>query len=155
MQKISTTGFIDEQGKLQIAERDRFIEAVAAHPGTSVVITVDKIRNGISHRQRAYFYGVIVEVLHGFFQGTGVECTKDDVMNLLKDRFLFREQLCPITSKYMKVYISMSSNEGAMDMVEFTEKKEAIQRWGAEKLNLEIPDPDPNWRMYKKKNDET
>lgn len=150
MKTVIDTGFIDENGKLQITHQARFVKAIAAFPNTPVEIVVSPVRNGITHKQRRYFFGVIVDLLHSFFEGTGVRCTKQDVLDLLKDRFLYREHLCPITSKYLKVPISLSNSEKAMTKEEFQKAKEAIQQWGAETLGgLDIPDPDPQWRMYK------
>lgn len=150
MKTVSDTGFIDENGKLQITHQARFVKAIAAFPNTPVDIVVSPVRNGITHKQRKYFFGVICDVLQLFFEGTGVKCDKEDVLNLLKDRFLYRENLCPITGKYLKVPISLSNGEKALTMEEFQKAKEQIQQWASEKLSLEIPDPDPNWRMYKK-----
>ena len=45
--------------------------------------------------------------------------------------------------------MSLGDNEAAMNHAEFTEKKEQIQQWCSEKFDLYIPDPDPNWKMYK------
>lgn len=153
MDEIKTPAFIDENGKLQLQHRDSFASTIACFPNTAGTLIFEPHRNRISHNQRKYFFGVIVDLLEGFFTASGTECTKQDVLDMLKDRFLFREKLCPITHKYIRVPISMSAAEGGMDMKEFSEKKEAIQKWGAEVLHLEIPDPDKNWRMYKKEKD--
>lgn len=154
MEAISTSAFIDATGKLDLHNRASFAATIACYPNTPGTISFEPHRNSISHNQRKYFYGVVVEILHSFFVSTGErpeETTKEDVMDFIKDRFLFREKLCPITSRYIKVYISLSANKGSMTMEEFTEKKEAIQQWAMEKLRLEIPEPDKNWRMYKLK----
>lgn len=156
MPKIETSAFIDIHGVLQIHDREKFSRALKGQPNTPGTITFEPIKNKITHAQRKYFYGVIVEILQAFFITTGDdEVKKIDVMDLLKDRFLFREKMCPITHKYMKVPISLSDNEGSMTRAEFTEKKEAIQKWAMETLELELPEPDPNWRMYKKNDDGT
>jgi len=133
--------FTDSSGRLQIPSREAFLEALRAHPDLSGEIIFQPYHNGISNRQRRYFYGVVVEVLHGFFLSTGVSCSKQDVVEMLKDKFMFREKLCPITSRYVKVPISLSANDGAMTKEEFQDKKEAIQRWAAEVLSVDVPNP--------------
>lgn len=154
MDEIKTPAFIDEHGKLQLQHRDSFAATIACFPNHAGTLIFEPHKNRISHNQRKYFFGVIVDLLEAFFTSTGVECTKQDVLDLLKQNFLFREKLCPITNKYMRVPISMSDSEGGMDMKEFTEKKDAIQKWGAEVLKIEIPDPDKNWRMHKKEKED-
>lgn len=149
MKEIRSTAFIDEHGKLQITHREKFAAAIAAHPNMPCEVVVEPVKNSISHKQRKYFFGVIVDLLQGFFETTGVPCDKQDVYDLLKDQFLYREKMNPISNRYVKVPMSLSDHEAAMNRAEFTEKKEAIQQWAAEKFDLEIPDPDPHWRMYK------
>lgn len=149
MKAITDTGIIDDKGKLQLTHREKFAAAIAAHPGKAVEITVAPVRNGISHRQRKYFFGVVCDILQLFFESTGITCTKQNVADLLKDRFLFREVLCPITGRFIKIPISLSDSEGAMTKEEFQKAYAEITQWASEKLNLEIPSPDPNWKMYK------
>lgn len=150
MKEIDFTGYIDANGTLQISGNDALKAAIKANPNTAVVGKISPFRNTISGAQRRYFFGVIADILLAFFKSTGVDCTKDDVVDLLKDRFLFREQMCPITGRYNKKPISLSDREKSLTREEFSEKKESIQRWAAESLNgLYIPDPDPNWRLYK------
>lgn len=139
-----------EHGKLLLSQDKWFRRCIAEAKDCSVVLICERLSDGITNQQRRYFYGVVVDVLHSFFTSTGEEYSKQDIVDFLKDRFLFREKMCPIGRSYLKVPISLGKNERGMTMEEFQEKKEAIQRWGAEKLGLDIPDPDPNYRMYKK-----
>jgi len=151
MEDIWTSATIDDNGTLVLHDRPAFAATLACFPGTAGRIVFEPHRNVISHNQRKYFFGVIVDILHAFFVTTGEDnVTKADVYDFLKERFLFREKMCPITHKYIKVPISMSDKDGSMDMKEFSEKKEAIQKWGSTTLGIDIPEPDKNWRMYKK-----
>lgn len=150
MEEIKTPCFIDANGKLQLQHRDSFAATIACFPNHAGTLIFEPHKNRISANQRKYFFGVFVEQLEAFFTSTGVECTKADIYDLLKEKFLFREKMCPIQNRYIKVYISLSDNDGSMTHQEFTDKKEAIQKWSAEVLNLVLPEPDPNWRMYKK-----
>ena len=152
MGPIEDSAWIDECGKLRLTHEKLFVEAIAAHPNTPGMLIFKPHSNRITHNQRKYFFGVIVNIIHSYFQAVGNdEVRKINVVNFLKERFLFREEMCPITHRFQKVYISLSDNDGAMSHAEFTENKEAIQRWAAETLNgLYIPDPDKNWKMYKK-----
>lgn len=155
MEEIKTTFYITNDGKLRLNNEAAFKAAVTCFPGAAGTLTLEPHRNRISHNQRKYFFGVVVEILQVFFEGTGVQCTKQDVLDLLKDRYLFREKLCPITGRFMKVPISLSDSDGAMTHQEFQKAYESIVQWGVETLNVDIPPPDPNWRMYKKEKDAT
>lgn len=154
MDDIDFTGFIDEHGRLKITNDAHLKASIACYPNTPIIGKISPFRNRITHNQRKYFFGVIVNALYAFFNSTGNEVTKADVYDFLKERFLFREKMCPISHRFIRVYISLSDKEGSMTREEFTEKKEAIQRWGAETLRLDLPDPDPAWRMYKQSKDE-
>jgi hypothetical protein len=73
-----------------------------------------------------------------------------DVVNFLKDKFLYYEKMCPITGKYIKIPYSLGNNDEGLPIEIFTEKKELIQQFGAEILDIQIPEPNPNYKMYKK-----
>lgn len=149
MQPIKATGFISIHGRLTLSDEQRFKQELAAHPDTAVEVTVEKIKDGISGQQRKYFFAIVVGTLHAFFLSTGTECTKQDVLDFLKDRFLFREKLSPIDGRFHKVPISLGSGEKALTKEEFNTAKEAIQMWASTTLNLVIEDPDKNYKMYK------
>lgn len=154
MEEIETTAFIDTDGKLQINHRDKFIAAISGHPNTAGTLKFLPHSNRVTHNQRKYFFGVVVKIIYSYFQAIGDESVKKvHVYNFLKERFLFREEMCPITNRFIKVYMSLGDNEAGMNHSEFTEKKEQIQQWCSEKFDLYIPDPDPNWKMYRDEKD--
>ena len=139
-----------QSGKLILSSRQWFSECISKSQDCQVEITVTKFLSGITHQQRKYFYGVVVDILYEFFKQSGDEYDKADIVDFLKDRFMYREKMCKISRMYLKVPISLGNNDRGMTMEEFQEKKEAIQRWAIERLGIDIPEPDPNWRVYKK-----
>lgn len=153
MDNIIDSAFIDAHGKLKLTHAEKFAAVLACHPNTPGTVTFEPHRSGISHQQRKYFFGVVCEVLVGFFESTGIRCTKQDVLIFLKDRFLFREVLSPIDGRFMKVPISLSAGEKALTKDEFNKCYEAIVEWAATKLGLDIPPPDPNYKMFREKKD--
>src|SRR5574337_752452 len=108
MNDICSSAFIDQHGKLQIQHRDKFTQAIAAHPNTPGEVVFRPHKNRVSANQRKYFFGVIVGILYAYFQMMGDdEVKKVNVYNFLKEQFLFREQMCPITHRFIKVYMSL------------------------------------------------
>ncbi len=149
MEPIKDSAFIDASGKLTLVHAATFAAAIACFPNTPGTVTFEPEKRGISHQQRKYFFGVVCEVLVAFFESTGVRCTKQDVLIFLKDRFLFKEVLSPIDGRFMKVPISLSAGEKALTKEEFNKCYEAIVEWAATKLELHIPSPDPNYKMFR------
>jgi hypothetical protein len=103
--------------------------------------------NTISNQQRRYFFGVIADIMLTMFNDAGTKCDLNDVIMFLKEKWLFREELNPITGRVIKSHISLSDNSTGLSREEFQKHKESIQQFAMENLNTEIPDPDPNWRM--------
>lgn len=136
-------------GKFKPEFKDWFLDSVKKIGDGSVEITIDKVGENITSNQRNYFFGVIVDLLHKAFKDLGNQCDKSNILDYIKDKWLFRETFNPITNSLIKTYISLSDSSGAMTKKEFTEKKEQIQEFAATILNVVIPDPLPEYKMFK------
>lgn len=150
MPEIVAKGRIDSDGKLHIDDAATFKANLFCYPEHPVIVTVATAAANITANQRNYFYGVVVETLRVFFSAGGEKYDKETIVEFLKDKFLFREKMNPIGNRYIKVPISLSNSDTAMTIEEFTDKKEDIQRWAAQTLNLDIPDPDKDFIYHKK-----
>lgn len=126
-----------------------FKEKISSLNGKRVEVSIDEFSDGITANQRNYFFGVIVNILHSFFVTSGTRCDKSDVVDYIKDKWLFRESFSPLCSSIIKTPISLSDSSGGMTKKEFSEKKEQIQEFAATVLDVVIPDPLPNYKMYK------
>ena len=144
-EKIITSGRIFE-GRTLLEDKD-IRQKLKVWEGRSIVLEIYLESDRITHNQRKYFYGVIVNVLLQFYRDNGYEVDQQDVVDHLKDQFMYRMKLSNITGEYVKVPISLSDSDEGMNQEEFQEKKEQIQRYYSG--SVDIPDPDKNWRLWK------
>lgn len=128
-----------ENGKLDL-HRSSFALQLKTLSGP-VKVTVEELRETITDKQRRYFFGVVVSSLVAAFKELGHDHTKADVLEFLKERFLFREKINKVSNAYVKVPISLSKKDDALTKPEFEAFKFDIQRWAAEILNVQIPEP--------------
>lgn len=143
-------GSVDESGKFVPDSPSEFKGAFLEYAGKSVKLVISDVGNNISNNQRRYFFGVVVNEIRKRFIELGTQCTKEQVVDFVKDKFLFTEEYSPITNSIVKSYISLSNSEGAMSKEVFTEKKEEIQRFASEILGIAIADPDPQCKVFDK-----
>lgn len=138
-------GIIKTDGLLFIYDRPGFLEAVRSlgHPDhkTNVEIIIKIKDDNISHRQRKYFFGVIAKRIQERLNELGNTATQGDVVEWIKDAFMFREKLNKVTGKVIKSPISLSDSSNGLTKPEFQKVKEDIQRFCAEEMELIIPDP--------------
>lgn len=142
-------GSVDEIGKFVPDSPSEFKGAFLEYASKSVKLVISDVGNNISNNQRRYFFGVVVNEIRKRFIELGTQCTKEQVVDFVKDKFLFIEEYSPITNSIVKSYISLSNSEGAMSKEVFTAKKEEIQQWCKEKMDLDIKDPDENLKVYR------
>ena len=143
-------GQVDADGKFIPDSTSEFKSAFAEYSIKSVKLLITDIDNNITNNQRRYFFGVVVSLIQKKFIELGTQCTKEQVVDFLKDKFLFTEEYSPLTNSIVKTQISLSNTSEGLSKEVFSEKKEEIQQWCAEKLDgLIIPDPNPNYKMYK------
>jgi hypothetical protein len=84
-----------------------FQELLNGQPEADVEICLTKVESKKTNKQLAYFYGMILPVIKERFQEmSGETCTKDEVMEVLKDKF-FSEEI-EVDGKFTKVPMSLS-----------------------------------------------
>lgn len=153
--KMKTTYYFDEENKFHIANLDKVIQVLGKKKVLNGDVEFIGNSDNISHQQRKYFFGSIVKDIQMEFVRRGNDVTAQTVKEFLQRQFLFREKLCDITGQYVKSFISLSNSDKALSKEEFQQKKELIQQWAAEKLEIDIKDPDANWKMYKEKSNKS
>jgi hypothetical protein len=145
--------YFDERGEFTIPEFEKVKDNLRNKKMQTGDWDFTPDSENITHQQRKYFYGLLAKLIkERFYELGNDEVTIKDTVHFLKDNFLFYEKICPITGKYIKVHYSLGDNDDGLPREIFSEKKELIQKFGAEKLDINLPDPDPNWKMFKKEN---
>lgn len=122
-------------GKLPDLDKDKFARALSRAHGRCVLI-VRRVEEFRSTAQNAYYWGVIVPTLleHPLFR----EWSEEQLHDGIKEKFLAR--LDPLTA------LTKAGSTRELSPQEFSAFKDAIQQWAAEKLDLDIPDPNEELR---------
>jgi len=140
MPKIRYNGRVSETGRLSIWGKGQFLQDIQKLAGKDVTITVTKAIKPISNKQRGYWHGVVVKMIHHRFKELGNHYTLKQVSAFLMDKFFYTEDVNPATGEIIRIPATLDSIGGASSAM-FSEKKEEIQRWASENLDLYIPDP--------------
>ena len=90
-----------------------------------------------SNPQNRYYFGIVVPLIQKGIKDLGTELTKDEVHEFLKARFNISEVVNQETGEAISVPISTTR----LNKEQFGEYIDRIQKFAAEFLNIEIPDP--------------
>ena len=124
--------------------RNLIIDALKSFEGKGIVITIEKRKNKRSNPQNAYFHGVVLPLVYNGLKELGHTMPLADVKDLLKLKFLkvpifVNEETGEITEKI--------KNTSELTTIEFMEFVSEIQRWSAENLGVNIPEPNENLKL--------
>jgi len=136
MAKVRYHGTFDAKGKLQAAAFANALNGFASRR-VPVVLTVEEDKGKRSNTANAYYWGVIVELIHAGMKDAGHEVTREGTHELLKFRFLKEDR--PIGKDGEFVTFVKSTTE--LNREEFGAYIEACIRFAAEYLNVVIPEP--------------
>jgi hypothetical protein len=129
-------------GALKITNRERLVKVLNNLEGKDLVLTLEKQTTKRSDEQNGYYWSVVVPMVKDGLIDLGFdrdELDKDTVHDYLKDRFLKKDLVNEDTGEVITIVQSSKK----IDTVQFNEYVADIQRWAAEFLGIEIPDPDP------------
>lgn len=104
-------------------------------------LTIEPEPNTISNQQRKYFFGVVAKKIILGFAEKGISVNLKNVRILLEDKFIYREEYCPIEDRDIKSRISFANNPKGITKDEFNGIKEKIQQHAMQEWSIEIPDP--------------
>ena len=104
-------------------------------------LTIEPIPNTISHRQRKYFFGVIIEDLQRGFSEQGNAQTQQQIRDILEYLFMYRERYCEVLNKHIRTRISLSNSPKGITKEEFNRIKDAIQTHAITVWGIYVHDP--------------
>jgi hypothetical protein len=104
-------------------------------------LTIEPETNNISHQQRKYFFGVVVDRIRLGFLDKGIITTVDEVRALLNELFIHRLEYNPVLDTTLKVPISLSNSSKGIDKAEFNTIVNLIQQHAMQEWSIEIHDP--------------
>ena len=127
-------------GKLDL-NKERFSLLLATCKDGRYNLTIEPETNNISHQQRKYFFGVVVDRIRLGFLDKGIITTVDEVRALLNELFIHRLEYNPVLDTTLKVPISLSNSSKGIDKAEFNTIVNLIQQHAMQEWSIEIPDP--------------
>lgn len=112
-------------------------------------IVIKKVRNPRSLDQNGWLFGLIYPMLLDGLLDAGWEFTDiEQVHEFFKTQFTVDK----VVNKHTGEIIEFPSSTAKMDTVTFSTYCEKLRDYASEYLNIEIPDPDKDWRNAYKKN---
>lgn len=122
---------------LHIFNRAKLLQDLQQFAGKKLEIIIRKKRSRRSVEQNAYYWGVVIPMVQNGLKDVGYVVDKDGTHEFLKDRFNRIELVNEKTGEILNTTGSTTKLSTTEMMEYFAE----IQRWAAEYLNIEIPDP--------------
>ena len=138
MKKISITSNV-KNGKLN-RNISLIKKSILSFEGKTINITIERSRKKRSNSQNAYYWGVMLPIVqNGLYDATGE--TRD--LNSIHYQILlplFAPQR-EIVNKESGEVINEKMTSSEMTTTDFMEYINEVQKWSAEFLNVDIPDP--------------
>lgn len=139
-----------EKGELKLAKTDDLREAVSHCRDCVVMLTLERVTATRSLPQNAYYWSVVVELVAKKYTESRKHrpFSPKETHEILKAQFfdpnLVLEGLIP-GQIINGLCIGVSTTD--LNKLQFIEYLERIVWWAAEKMDLYIPDPDPDWKL--------
>ena len=130
-------------GKLDVSPsaRSALTEALLTWSDGPAMLSVERESVTRSVQANAYYWGVVVKAL---VDHTGY--TPDEMHDLLKIQFLPKDvALASGNGTVVAAFVIGGSTTG-LSTGEFYDYVERIRMWAFEKLDVDMPPPDPEWR---------
>lgn len=138
MKKIAINTTITN-GKIT-GNRNLLSKAIQTFEGSKITITLERFRKKRSNNQNRFYYGVVIPLVQdGLKEATGEVRGADSIhYNILLPLFAPTRD---ITNKDTGEIFSERITSSEMTTTEFMTFIKEIQKWAAEFLGIDIPDP--------------
>lgn len=135
-----TSGTVKE-GVLYLRNRKRMDADLSKWRDCEVIVTVEKTHATRSRAQNDYYHAVCVKFVA---ERTGYNLK--EAHEVLKAMHLPRDLAAKGRNGRIVGDLVIGGSTTKLNKLEFIEYLERIVQWGAETLDIVIPDPDPEWR---------
>lgn len=133
---LKYTASVTDNG-LHLHNRKRFDREVLAFSGKEVEVIVQRHRSKRSDQQNRYYWGGVVPIVCMGLNDIGYRINEADTHEYLKATFLKDS----IVNERTGELLPMIGSTRKLTTIGFMEYIQDIQRWAAEFLGVEIPDP--------------
>lgn len=139
--KPIVASFEIRDGKLYILNRRKFDGVIATLPNCRGTLTLEKNYATRSQAQNDYYHAVVVARV-------AAKLTQNvkGAHELLKAQFLPHDMAARGENGVLMNGLVIGGSTTKLNKLQFIEYLETIVGWAAEKWDLYIPDPDPEWR---------
>ena len=122
-------------------------ENLATAPDGIYEVNIKKVRKPRSMDQNGWLWGCIYPMLLDALIDTGWEFTSCEQVHEF-----FKSQMTAdkVINKHTGEIIEFPGSTSSMNTVAFSTYCEKLREYADEYLNIQIPDPDPNWRLINK-----
>lgn len=124
------------QGKVSTAVQNEIRTFLSMYDGKTVEITLKKARSKRSTPQNRFYWGAIIPIIQQGFKDLGTLLDKDETHYFLRERYNYKEIVNENTGESVKIPQSTTT----LTKSEFSEYVEKIAQFGAEFLNVIIPE---------------
>ena len=120
--------------------REQIKQAIASFEGKEIVVTIDKAKKTRSNNQNNFYWGVCIPLIQsGLKDATGEFFGNDNIhYDMLLKMFAPTFDVVNIHSGQV---MSRQISSSEMTTTQFCSYILEIQKWAAEFLNIDIPDP--------------
>jgi hypothetical protein len=145
-------GRVDDKGRLHIFGKEDFVREAATMAGRDVEVVLRKKGKSVSNPQRAYLHGVVIPCVQDAFRDAGMNWTKKQVYEWVKQKFFYREVMTP-DAEILHQPLDLSDNSDTL-AAEIAGGMDRLKQWVAETLNYYIPDPGEQAVMFREDTNE-
>lgn len=128
-----------EKGVIQL-NRNTLKQLLSGRQDCEVEIVIERKHATRSVQANRYYWGVVLKAISEF---TGYDA--NETHEAMKALFLPKELTFCDGNGEVQGEIVIGGSTRKMNANEFYDYVERVRRFAAEKLSLNIPDPDPNW----------
>jgi len=138
LKKISIISDV-KNGNLK-RNRSLIKRAIANFENKTIKITIERSRKKRSNQQNAYYWGVMLQIVQkGLYDATGEARDLNSIhYQILLPLFAPQRE---IVNKESGEVINEKMTSSEMTTTDFMEYIKEVQKWSAEFLNVDIPDP--------------
>lgn len=141
--KVEQYGYI-KNGELILNNRKRFLSEVKSLPDCDVVITVKK-QGKRSTQSNRYYWGVLIAEIRHEFLRRGMRHTPEEIHEALKLKFNAHKE---IDHDSGEVLLEIGQSTTEMNKEEFGQYLDAIIEWCSTSLEIVIPLPGEQGKLY-------
>lgn len=144
MSKISYIGTV-EAGKLILTKpvRSQMLSDLKKYEGKRVEVEIKKLARR-SNPQNAYYWGVVVDMIKCRLRDLGHDISAEDAHHFLKDKFNAKD----VISQDGELIGKIGGSTSDMNKSEFMNYLAAIQQFAAQYLDITIPDPETQTKLF-------